>query len=146
MKIKDILKSKGSRIWTISSTQSVQEALQILVTQRIGALLVTDQKVENIVGILSERDIVRGSYAHTKNPRDIKVREWMTRRVVTCSPEDDVSHVMSLMTDKRVRHVPVAEGEELLGLVSIGDVVKAILEDSHHQIRYLKEYVYGTYI
>jgi CBS domain-containing protein len=145
MKIKDILKSKGSRIWTIKASQTIQEALQLLVTQRIGALLVTDDSVETIVGLLSERDLVRGSYSSLKSTRDVLVREWMTRHVITCAPDDEVSEVMRIMTDKRVRHVPVAEGDELLGLVSIGDVVKAILEESSHQIKHLKDYVFGNY-
>ena len=145
MKIRDILSIKGSRVWTIRASETIQEALHSLVTHKIGALLVTDDHSENIIGILSERDIVHGSYGNSKNLREAHVYEWMTHDVVTCSPEDEVSAVMSVMTERRVRHVPIENDGHLLGLVSIGDVVKSTLEESQHQIQHLKEYVFGNF-
>ena len=146
MKIQDILNVKGTRVWTIRASETIQEALHRLVTHKIGALLVTDDRAENIIGIFSERDVVHGSYGSSKSLRETRVYEWMTHEVFSCSPSDDVSTVMSVMTEKRVRHVPVEEGGELLGLVSIGDVVKSTLEESQHQIQHLKEYVFGNFV
>ncbi len=144
MKLKDILKVKGSKVWMIKSSQSIHEALQILVTQKIGALLVLDEKKESIIGILSERDIVRGCYARLKKMDKAPVSDFMTRKIVTASPEDDIRDIMAVMTQKRVRHIPVLEDNKLYGIVSIGDVVKALLEDSEHEIRHLKEYMFGS--
>lgn len=143
MKIKDILKVKGTRVWTVRENQSIREALEILVKQNIGALLVCDEMQQQILGIISERDIVRGCYSARKNLDVALVREWMTRRIVTCSPEDEIAEIMSVMTTRRIRHIPVVVGSEIQGVVSIGDIVKSLLQDSEDQIQFLKEYIYG---
>ena len=142
MKIKDILKTKGSKVWTIQANQKIHDAVHILITERIGALLVLDEK-GGIAGIISERDIVRGCYHHTGGLNTTLVSELMTKDIITTSPEDNIGDVMGLMTENRVRHIPVIENGKLAGIVSIGDVVKFLLEDSAHQIQSLKEYIHG---
>ena len=142
MKIKDILRHKGPKVWAVKVDQKIYDALQILVNQKIGALLVFDDK-GNIAGIISERDIVRACYLG-KAVNDILVSELMTRKVITASPEDNINEIMEVMTENRARHIPIVSGGKLEGLVSIGDVVKALLEDSAHQIRFLKEYMHGS--
>ena len=146
MKIKDILKIKGSKVWTVKSSQTVREALHFLMNQNIGALLVTDGKSETIVGIISERDIIRGCYERGAKIESARVSEFMTRDVIIASPEDEINDIMGVMTEKRIRHIPVMTEGKLEGLVSIGDVVKSLLKDSEHQIKYLKEFMYGTNI
>ena len=144
MKIKDILKVKGSKVWMVKQNQTIHDAVHALVGQNIGALLVTDEKTGKIIGILSERDIVRACYGKIKNLDGALVKDLMTKKMVTASPEDEIGEIMSVMTEKRVRHIPVLAEGVLQGIVSIGDVVKALLQDSEHQIRSLKEYMYGS--
>ena len=142
MKLKDILKNKGSKVWTIKENQTIREALQVLVSQKIGALLVLDEK-EGIVGIISERDIVRGCYETGKMLETLPVSQLMTKQLVIGSLEDETSYIMGVMTQKRIRHIPVVCEGKLQGIVSIGDVVKSEIEDSKYEIHYLKEYIYG---
>ena len=143
MKIKDILKVKGSKVWMIKEAQAIHEALHLLASRNIGALLVSDAGGQNIVGILSERDIVRALYEKRAKVEALLVKDLMTKKVLMGSPEDEIGAVMELMTEKRVRHIPVMQHGVLLGIVSIGDVVKSLLQDSEHQIRHLKDYLYG---
>lgn len=142
MKLKDILKVKGSKVWTIYENQSIREALDILFSQRIGAL-VTLSGEDQVIGIISERDIVRGSFEHGQKFETLKVKDLMTREVIIGSPEDETSYIMGVMTQSRVRHIPVIADGKLAGIVSIGDVVKSEIEDSKYEIHYLKEYIYG---
>ncbi len=143
MKLKDILKAKGSKVWTVKANQSVRDALQVLVNQKIGALLVLDDK-GGIIGIISERDIVRGCFQNNKELDAMPVNKLMTKEVIIGSPEDETSYIMGVMTQKRVRHIPVVAGGKLQGIVSIGDIVKSVIEDSQYEIHYLKEYIYGS--
>ena len=143
MKLKDILKVKGSKVWTVKPNQTIREALKILVDQKIGALLVLDEK-ERIVGIISERDIVRGCYQNAKTLDAMPVSQLMTKEIAIGSPEDETSYIMGVMTQKRVRHIPVVSEGKLQGMVSIGDVVKSEIEDSKYEIHYLKEYLHGS--
>lgn len=145
MKISDILKQKSPLIRTVQVTQTVREAISLLNAHKIGALLVTDEPRENVLGVISERDIVQGCDRSVRSLDQVLVNEWMTRRLVTCLPQDNVRDVMSLMTQYRVRHVPVVEENEIIGLVSIGDVVKCLIEDSESQLQFLKEYAFGVY-
>ena len=142
MTLYDILRVKGSRVWTIREDQTVDEALRILVHHKIGALPVLDDEAR-IAGIISERDIIRGCYENGRGLASMPVAWLMTRRVITASPEDEISEIMAVMTEHRIRHVPVMRDGRLQGIVSIGDVVKAQLSDSGDQIRYLKEFIYG---
>ena len=144
MKIKDILAVKGSKVWTVEENETIHNALRVLADEKIGALLVSDERRGHIVGIISERDIVRGCHRDARPLKKVLVREWMTSEVIIASPEDEIDEIMSIMTEKRIRHIPVMSERQLQGIISIGDVVKSLLQDSAHQIRYLKEYVYGS--
>ena len=144
MKIKDILNVKGSKVWTIQGTQTLREASKILVSQGIGALPVLDPKSGHVTGIVSERDIVRaGIDERGRTPDQILVKEIMTAQVIFGTPGDEMGQVMEVMTRRRIRHIPILDSGRLAGIISIGDVVKAILEDSKHEIESLKEYLYG---
>lgn len=144
MKIKDILAVKGNKVTTIKASQSVREALRLLVAEGIGSLVVLSAKTGSVAGILSERDIVRGLDAAKKAEwMNIPVSDLMTRKIIVCTPKDEIEDIMSVMTERRIRHIPVMEDGRLEGIISIGDVVKALLKHSEHEIRYLKEYMYG---
>lgn len=142
MKLKDILKSKGAKVWTIREDQTIQEALHVLVNQNIGALLVLGKK-GGIVGIISERDLVRGLASNPKGLNETPVQDLMVTNIIAGTPEDEVSYIMGIMTENRIRHVPVVAEGKLEGIVSIGDVVKTCLESQAYEIHYLKEYIYG---
>ncbi|MBI4358597.1 MAG: CBS domain-containing protein [Candidatus Omnitrophica bacterium] len=142
MEVRDILQKKGSKVWSIKATQTLHEALQILVDQNIGALLVFDQK-NNIAGILSERDIVHECHQSAKNLDTTPVSKVMTTNIIIGAPEDKVEYIMGIMTNNRIRHVPIVSGGKLQGIISIGDVVKAQLQNSEYEIRYLKDYMFG---
>ena len=142
MMLKEILKNKGSRVWTVRADQTLYEALHLLVNQNIGALVVLNDS-EEIVGIISERDIIRGCYFMSRELEETQVADLMTRRVITAAPEEDINQIMQVMTVNRIRHIPVVHEGELVGIISIGDVVKTLMEDSAHQIQNLKEFIYG---
>ena len=143
MKVKDILVTKGSKVWSVKSGQTIKEAVQVLVTQKIGALLVFDQK-DQIVGIITERDIMRACHEYGKELDGTTVIKVMTSRVIIGTLEDDLDYIMNIMTQNRCRHIPIVENEQLQGIISIGDVVKAQLHDSQVQIKYLKDYMHGS--
>lgn len=140
MFVSDILSLKGGLVHTITPGTSVGQISQQLSTRRIGSVLVLD--VEGAVaGIVSERDLVRAFATHGAAALELEARNVMTRDVVTCDPDDSIDHVMEQMTRGRFRHLPVVRHGELLGLVSIGDVVKARLEEAHHEAEALRAYI-----
>jgi len=140
MFVSDILSLKGGLVYTITPGTSVGQISQQLSTRRIGSVLVLD--VEGAVaGIVSERDLVREFARHGAAALELEARNVMTRDVVTCDPDDSIDHVMELMTRGRFRHLPVVRHGELLGLVSIGDVVKARLEEARHETEALRAYI-----
>ena len=143
MLLKEILSNKGTKVWSVKANQTVREALEVLVNQKIGALLVFDEKGE-IAGIISERDIMRECYHDSGGWQSAPVNKVMTKNIVIGTPDDPVDYIMGIMTHNRVRHIPVLEGKKLQGIISIGDVVKAQLKDSEYENRYLKEYLYGS--
>ena len=142
MKLKDILAKKGKEVCTVKSGQTIQQALEILVDKKIGSLVVVDE-TGRIAGIISERDIVRGAHLHSRELIDLPVNKFMTKKVIIGSPDDDTQYIMGIMTKSRVRHIPVVWEGKLEGIVSIGDVVKSVIEESHYEIQNLKEYIYG---
>jgi len=142
MLLKEILALKGSKVWSTSTKASLQDALTLLIKNKIGALLVLDD-TENVVGVLSERDIMRECLANPKTFSKTPVSKVMTARVIIATPDDKVAHIMGVMTHNRVRHIPVLDQGKLVGLISIGDVVKAQLQETEYEIRYLKEYMFG---
>lgn len=143
MKVSEILASKGPEVFTIGFDKPLSEALKILVTNKIGVLIVLDYDAR-IAGILSERDILNASM---KNPLDylnLPVKDFMTSDVVIVEPDDNVDYVENVLTKNRIRHIPVIKNKVLVGLISIGDVVKAQLSESRDENKYLKDYITGT--
>ena len=140
MRIQNILASKGREVVTIKADVSVRQAVSILCERRIGAVVITggDQMID---GIFSERDLIRAINEKGAAVLDRPVCEIMTREVQTCTRFDEVVDVMGLMTRRRFRHIPVVENGKLIGLVSIGDAVKARIADAEHEAEALKEYI-----
>jgi CBS domain-containing protein len=123
MKISSILATKSHQIITIAPDQTIREVVVLLARHNIGALPVIDE-TGSLVGIISERDIIRRS-ANTENPFSEPVQSVMTRKVITGLPQDDIISVVHTMTEKRFRHLPILDGGKLIGIISIGDIVKA---------------------
>lgn len=140
MFVSDILAQKGALVYSVPPATSVAEVAQQLSARRIGSVLVlSDQSA--VMGIVSERDLVRAIATHGIKALELEARQVMTREVVTCDPDDSIDEVMQTMTSGRFRHLPVIRRGELLGLVSIGDVVKARLEETVHEAEALKAYI-----
>jgi CBS domain-containing protein len=142
MTLRDILKIKGSQVHSIPGDQSVLDAVALLVDYRIGALLVRDSKGDAI-GIISERDVLRESLHHGAELGRIRVRDVMTRDLIVCVLDDDLEYAMGIVTKNRVRHLPVMDGGRVAGMISIGDLVKANLDEAQYENRYLREYIAG---
>ncbi len=140
-KIQELLNEKGSRVWSISPDATVYEALKLMAKQRIGALLVIDNT--GAVGLISERDYAREGILQGRASRETSVSDIMTRRVVCTTPGQSLEDAMILMTEKRVRHLPVLDDGQVLGLVSIGDLVKSIISEQKFTIEQLEHYING---
>jgi CBS domain-containing protein len=140
MKVRDVLKVKGAQVYSIGPDQTVLDAVAILMQHRIGALLVRDG-TGMVSGIISERDILGECLRRSADLGRIPVREVMTKDLVVCVPDDDVDYAMGIVTKNRVRHLPIMDGDRVAGLISIGDLVKAGLEEAEYENRYLKEYI-----
>jgi len=140
MHVSSILKTKGNRVETTRPETTVADIVNTLTEKSIGALVVCDPKGKTM-GIISERDLVHAMAEHGAAVLSKTVGELMTPDVVSCSPEDDLKHVMEMMTVRRFRHMPVMVDGELKGLVSIGDVVKYRLEEQELEVNVLKDYV-----
>lgn len=141
-KIKDILREKGHSVYSISQDKTVYEALQLMAEKEIGALLVIGEEGK-ISGIFSERDYARKCILYGRFSKETKVSELMSTKVYFASLDDKVEDVMAIMTEKKIRHLPVIEGEKILGIISIGDIVKSIIEDQAFIIKNLEKYIMG---
>jgi len=139
--LKQLLNAKGHHIHSIRPDAKVIEALQLMAQKDIGALLVTD--AGRVGGILSERDYARKVILQGKSSHDIPVREIMTSGVVTVDPSKSIEDCMALMTQRRIRHLPVCEGDKLVGIVSIGDLVKEVIAEQEQTIRQLESYIHS---
>jgi len=139
--VRDILRAKGNQIWRVSPDTTVFSALELMAEKNVGALVVLDG--ENLAGIFSERDYARKIILKGKASKETSVEEIMTSDVTTVRPGQSVDECMALMTDKRIRHLPVFEGEKLIGLISIGDVVKAVISEREFIIQQLEHYITG---
>ena len=138
-KIKDVLRVKGGEIWSIRPDATVYKALQIMAEKDIGALVVmSDGK---LMGIISERDYARRVMLKGKTSRVARVDEVMTKKLYCITQDDTIEEAMALMSQQHIRHLPVHEGDKILGLVSIGDLVSKIISDQAITIKHLKEYI-----
>jgi CBS domain-containing protein len=138
MRISDILGHKGSEVISILPSETLAAAAKKLTQHRIGALVVRD-RLGRIVGMISERDMVMALAQHGVGALTTPVSEAMTPDVVTCRPADAVRDIMALITVKRIRHIPVCDGDRLLGLVSIGDVLKSRLDEKELELNMLRD-------
>ena len=143
MYVADILNAKGNEVIATSPTETVAVTASLLNDRRIGAVLVRDS-ADNVVGVVSERDIIRGIAVNGASALDMEVRELMTSEVVSCQPTDTISEVMRVMTTHRFRHLPVMDDGVLKGMISIGDVVKYRLEETEAEARVLRDYVIAS--
>jgi len=140
VQVKFILKNKGGTVETIRATGLITDAIDRLRTKRIGVLVVSETG-SDIAGIVSERDIVTGLAEHGADLLDQRVETIMTREVKTCSPDDTIISVMEMMTDRRIRHIPVLRDGALAGIVSIGDAVKFRLQELETEASQLRDYI-----
>jgi CBS domain-containing protein len=140
--VRDLIRMKENKeIWSISPDATVYEALQLLSEKKIGAVLVI--RSGKIEGILSERDCVRKVDLEGKTSRSVKVKEIMTSHVLYIDVNQPLEECMAVMTERKVRHLPVFEGDKLIGLVSVGDVLKEIISDQKFMIEQLSRYIAG---
>lgn len=139
--VRDILKVKGSDVWCVAPDATVFDALQRMAEKEVGALVVTE--ADKVVGLISERDYARKVILHGRASPTTLVREIMTSSVVYIRLDQPIDECMALMTAKRVRHLPVIEDEKLVGLISIGDLVKSIIADQQFIIEQLERYING---
>jgi len=136
-----LLQNKGRQVWSIGPEAMVYEALKLMAEKGVGALVVLE--ADQVVGIISERDYARKVSLQGKSDRTTPVREIMTSKVVYIRPEQSVEECMALMTDKHIRHLPVLEAGRLVGVISIGDVVKAVISEQEFMIAQLENYIIG---
>jgi len=139
--IKEILQSKPLGVLSISPEASVLDALRLMAEKEVGALVVLEN--ERLAGIFSERDYARKVILHGKSSKDTSVREIMTSKVVYVRPEQSVEECMALMTDKRIRHLPVLQENRVIGIISIGDVVKEVISEQRFVIEQLEQYIHS---
>lgn len=139
MKVKDILEKKGTDIYSTSPNDSVLEAIGKMAELNIGALLVMDG--DELVGIISERDYRNKIILKGRTSKDTTVSQIMVDKVICVEPSDNVNLCMQLMTNKKIRHLPVIEHDKLVGVVSIGDVVKSVIETQKNEINSLRNYI-----
>jgi len=144
MKIKELLKVKCRPVITIGSNETVQSAIQKLIENNIGALPVCDAK-GRVLGIISERDLLKECSQRCKAIGTTKVKDIMTKEVAIGIPEDDLDYVMNIMTQKGIRHLPIMDGPKLEAMISVRDIVEQELEEFRHEIRYLHQYISGRY-
>lgn len=139
MSVETILKNKGTNVFTVRPEHTVAEAAALLTNKKVGVAVVCDAKGK-LVGVLSERDIVMGLTQYGKGALEMSVRNVMSSPVVTCAPSDSVKAVMEVMTERRIRHLPVVEKDELLGIVSIGDAVNFRLHEAQLEMNVLRDF------
>ena len=139
--VSQLLRVKGAQIFSVAPTDSVLRAIEIMATRHVGALLVMTQG--ELTGIISERDYARKVILKNRSSHDTPVGDIMTSPAVTVAPTDTVHHCMEVMTQRRFRHLPVEESGRVVGMLSIGDLVKAVIEEQSAQIEQLERYIAG---
>lgn len=138
-KIKEVLDSKGRDVLSIAPDTSIYEAVTLMAERGVGALVVMEG--DRLVGLVSERDCAWKVMLEDRSPRETDVKQIMTKNILCVEPEQTVEEGMALMTDKRIRHLPVVNGDRVEGIISIGDLVKAIIADQQFVIEQLEHYV-----
>ena len=139
--VNQLLKVKGGQIFSVAPTDSVLRAIEIMATRHVGALLVMGQ--DRLLGIISERDYARKVILKNRSSHDTPVGDIMTKNPVTVSADATVHHCMEIMTEGRFRHLPVVDKGRVVGILSIGDLVKAVIEDQSQKIEQLERYIAG---
>lgn len=143
LRVSDLLSNKGSELWSIGPSHTVYQAIEMMALRGIGALTVVDDQGK-LAGIISERDYARKVILEGKSSTETPVSEIMTREVITTRPDMPVDKCMALMTERRVRHLPVVdESGDMKGMISVGDLVKAVISEKDYQIEQLERYVRG---
>lgn len=137
--VRQLLETKSPEVFSIAPDAPVIDAIRLMADRRIGALLVMEGP--RLAGILSERDYARKVVLQGRSSKDTPVRDIMTAQVVTVGPQDSTDHCMQLVTDGRLRHLPVLEGGQVVGVVSIGDLVKAVIEEQRQELDHLQRYI-----
>ena len=139
--VDQLLKVKGTQIFSVAPQDSVLHAIEIMATRHVGALLVMSEG--ELLGIISERDYARKVILNKRSSHDTTVAEIMTAPAISVTPDDSVHHCMQLMTERRFRHLPVVKNQRVLGMLSIGDLVKAVIEEQSQHIEHLERYIAG---
>jgi CBS domain-containing protein len=140
-RVKRILEAKGHQIWSIEPSVSVYQAIRELAEKEIGALLV--MKGDQLVGMFSERDYARQIILKHRSSENTKVEDIMTKEVIHVAPNDKITDCMTIMTEKRFRHLPVIENQKVIGVISIGDLVQAVINEQQSTINDLEKYITG---
>jgi len=141
IKVSELLKNKGHDVWSIGPDASVYDAIKLMADKEVGALIVMEDS--KLVGVISERDYARKVILKGQSSKDMQIKEIMTTRVIYTKPEQTVEECMALMTEKHIRHLPIIEGEQLVGIISIGDLVKSIIAEQRFIIEQLGKYISG---
>jgi len=142
MKIKNILKNKGYQVFTINENERVCDAADKFTKYKVGALIVMAEK-DNITGILSERDILKCDFTHGMAERKVKDIMTPAEKMIVTTPDDDIQYAMNIMTEKRIKHLPVFSQKKLEGIISIGDLVKAQLDNIEFEAKTYLDYILG---
>ncbi len=137
--VSELLQAKGHEVWSVTPDTSVYDSLKLMADKNVGALLVLD--ADKVVGVFSERDYARKVILKGKSSKELSVEEIMSAEVVSVNPSQSIEECMALMTNKRIRHLPVLEGNRLVGIISIGDVVKATISEQEVTITHLEHYI-----
>jgi len=138
-KVRDILKSKGQAVFSVPSTETVYRGLELMMEKNVGALLIVDN--QQLVGIFTERDYARKLILKGKSSKDTLIKEAMTENPFTVSPDTSIEDCMKVISQKKFRHLPVMENNQLVGVISVGDVVKFVIEEQQFIIQNLQQYI-----
>ena len=142
MRVRDLLSDKGNDVWSIGPAQSVYQAIEMMSLKGVGALTVVDDSGQ-LIGIISERDYARKVILQGKMSKETQIADIMTRDLVTSNQDMTVDECMALMTNRRIRHLPILENDALVGIISVGDLVKSLISEKDFKIEQLERYVRG---
>jgi CBS domain-containing protein len=144
MKVKDIIKKKGKKVITIAPEKTLYDAAKLLTEKQIGSLVVVDQK-KNVMGIVTERDIVHKLAENHLSTKKTRIKDLMPRKLLIATLEDETDYINNVITTNRVRHLPVLQDNKLVGIISIGDILKESFEQCRVENKYLNDYITGKY-